>query len=127
MEDNLITLIKINFRDFKFSNVQQGIFNELYVTLPQYDALVKFLSDVKPEIGRIISSYSEPDHDDMEMMDVKREEVGYRSIDVSIVLDETTHLPKDWRYKMAYLVKGKDGNPCMAFGDRHYNRQGQQI
>ncbi len=122
MGSELTTLVNIDFRSFKFSQMQRGMFNEMSMTLPQYSSLIRFLNEAKPEIEKIISLTSEPDTRDMEMMDVKREQVSYRQITISVTLDEKTHLPLDWKYDVVYLTKGKDGNPAMAFGDTGYTR-----
>ena len=79
-----------------------------------YDAALK--SD------KLIVLYSEPDQSDMEMMGVKREEVGYRSIEVMVKIDKITNLPSDWTYNLIFLTKEEDGNPGMAFGDTFYTR-----
>ena len=129
MAGDITTLFRVDFEKFKFERIQLGLFNSLSMTQEQYDAVIDVLTKAKPEIENILASYSEPDPADMEMMGVKREEVGYRSIEVILALDETTHLPKqDWKYKVTYLTKDeKDANPGMAFGDRVYGRDLKEI
>ncbi|MBS3072101.1 hypothetical protein J4408_03870 [Candidatus Pacearchaeota archaeon] len=122
MPDGLIDLIEIDFRGFKFSSFKKDIFNELFMTREQCDSLVGLLSESKQDIDRLILLYGKPDLDDMEMMDVKREEVGYRLIKINPLFDDKTNLLRDWTYKLAYLTKREDGNPGMAFGDRNYTR-----
>lgn len=123
MTADITTLIGINFEKFKFSMIRPELFSSLSMTQEQYNSLIDLLTKAKPDIEKIIASYSEPDPADMEMMGVKRKDVGYRSIEVIVTLDETTHLPKDWKYKVVYLAKNEgDGSPGMAFGDRFYDR-----
>ena len=122
MGNDLITLIEIDFRQFTFSKIRLGLFNEIPITLSQYETLLHFLSEAKPEIEKITGTYAEPEVTEMEMMGVRREEVGYRSIEIAVLLDEKTHLLQDWHYRVAFLTKDEQGNPGMKFGDRQYTR-----
>lgn len=132
MVDDITNLISIDFRNFSFARIKKDRlrsgrpvgFNELHMNLEQYDLLGKFLVEARPEIDKIISRHVEPDACDMELMDVRREDVGYRNIEVSIELDEKTSLVKDWRYKVSFLTKDKEreNNPGMRLGDTFYTR-----
>ena len=122
MSDGLTDLVQIDFRGFNFSSIKRGLFNELSMTREQCDSLINFLSESKKEMDKLILLYAEPDPEDMEMMDVKREEVGYRSIKVNLLFDDESHLLRDWSYTVMYITKDKNGNPGMGFGDRNYTR-----
>ena len=122
MPDDIATLVRIDFKNFKLSRLQDGSYNELYMTREQHRILINVLAESKPDIDKLIVLYSEPDQSDMEMMGVKREEVGYRSIEVMVKIDKITNLPSDWTYNLIFLTKEEDGNPGMAFGDIFYTR-----
>ena len=123
MEQKLVNLITLDFRQFKFSRIKNGLFNELSMMDGQFYGLEQFLSVVKEDIDKLINC-TEPDASDMKMMDVKLREVGYREIGIENIKFDEDYKPKDWKYKLSYCIYNKenDDNPGMRFGDRLYSR-----
>jgi|SRR3989344_3199630 len=122
MVRKLVNLITIDFEKFKLSQIKQQLFNNMYMTLAQHESLVKLLSESKPEIDNIIAVHK-PDKYEMDLMGVKRNDLGYRNIEVSLKIDEKTKLLRDWSYKVCYLTRDEEDGIKMAVGDRCYTRE----
>lgn len=117
-------IITINFEQFKMSRLQIGTFNSLYMLEEQFEGLCDFLPAVRREVAHI-SSRSKPDYNDMRMMGVRSDDVGYREVEVvNIVFDESQR-PIDWKYKLSFLTVDREhrDNPGMRFGDTNYTRE----
>ena len=122
MPKKLIDLVTIDFSQFKLNKIKPGLFNEMHMTMSQYDVLRSFLSEVKPELGAIKKAHARPDKNTREILDIKTKEVAYRDISVTLKINPRTHLVEDWSYCVSFLASREDGSPGMRFDDTHYSR-----
>ena len=119
-------IVTIDFKQFTMSRVEPGRFrfNDGYMLESQFAGLCDFLPDARKEIEHIFER-SKPDLHDMQLMGVKRNEVGYREVEVENIKFDGKNRLTDWGYKLSFLTMGDgdDRSPRMRFGDTHYTRE----
>lgn len=126
MARELTTLVTIDPRNFKFSRIKRGIFNDMLMRHDQFNSYVSCLEEIDADVAKIRTHL--PLNADVidiaNVMGVTVDELVYREVEVVFLPPVHTASSPDWSYKISYLAADpdQDNSPGMRVGDKNYTR-----